>query len=327
MKIFIYNYRDDEQEFYDKFSKTYNVELGKCYDYPSLENAELVKGYEGISILVSDMNAEILQKFYDMGVRYITTRSVGYDHFDLKKAKELNLKISTTPYSSNTVANYAIMLMLMCCRKAKYIMDSSSVQDFSLNGKRGIELSDCTIGVIGAGKIGKTVIHNLNGFGSKILVNSAYESDDVKNYAEYVDMDTLLSQSDIITLHSSAKKENYHLINEESINKMKDGVTIINTSRGSLIDTGALINGIESGKIGAAGLDVIEDEFGLYYLNLESKIIKKRELAVLKGFPNVIVTPHIAFYTNESISDMIENAIKGCCLFKDGKKNPHEVIY
>lgn len=326
MKIFIYNYKDDEQEFYDKFSKKYGVELGKCYEYPSLENVNMTKGYEGVSILVSDMNAEMLQKFHDMGVKYITTRSVGYDHFDLKKAKELNLKISTTPYSPNTVANYAIMLMLMCCRKAKYIMDSSFVQDFSLNGKRGKELSDCTVGVIGAGKIGKTVIHNLSGFGCKVLTYSGHQSDEVKKYAEYVDLDTLLSKSDIITLHGSAKKENFHLINEETLKKMKDGVIIINTARGSLIDTEALIDSIESGKVGAAGLDVIEDEFGLYYVNLASKIIKKKELSILKSFPNVIVTPHIAFYTNESISDMIENAIKGCCLFAEGKPNPYEVV-
>lgn len=326
MKIFIYNYKDDEKEFFDKFSKEFGVELGKCYDYPSLENVHMLKGYEGASIYVTDMNAEMLQRFHDMGIKYITSRSVGYDHFDLKKAKELNLKISTTPYSPNTVANYAIMMMLMCCRKAKYVMDSSSVQDFSLNGKRGKEISDCTIGVIGAGKIGKTVIHNLSGFGCKVLTFSAHESDEVKKYAEYVDLDTLLSKSDIITLHSSAKKENFHLINEETIKKMKDGVIIVNTARGSLVDTKALIDGIESGKVGSAGLDVIEDEFGLYYANLASKIINKKELAILKSFPNVIVTPHIAFYTDESISDMIKNGIKGCCLFAEGKTNPHEVV-
>ncbi len=326
MKIFIYNYKDDEQGFYDKFSKKYGVELGKCYDYPSLENVNMLKGYEGVSIYVTDMNAEMLQRFHDMGVKYITTRSVGYDHFDLKKAKELNIKISTTPYSPNTVANYAIMMMLMCCRKAKYVMDSSFIQDFSLNGKRGKEISDCTVGVIGTGKIGKTVIEHLSGFGCKIIAYDIYQSDDVKKNAEYVDMDTLLSDSDIVTFHAPSTKENYHLINEDSLTRMKDGVIIVNTARGSLVDTKALIDGIESGKVGAAGLDVIEDEFGLYYVNLASKIIKKKELSILKSFPNVIVTPHIAFYTDESTSDMIENGIKGCCLFAEGKPNPYEVV-
>ena len=136
MKIFIYNYRDDEKVFIDKFSKKYNVELGVSYDYPSLENAELARGYEGMSFYVMDMNAQLLQKFYDMGVRYITSRSVGFEHIDMQKARELGLKVSTVAYSPNTVANYAIMLMLMCCRKAKYIMQTSAVQDFSLAGKK-----------------------------------------------------------------------------------------------------------------------------------------------------------------------------------------------
>lgn len=326
MKIFIYNYRDDESIFYEKFSRKYNVELGKCYDYPSVENAHLAQGYEGISVLVSDMNAEVLQKFHDAGVKYITSRSVGFDHFDIAKARELKLKISTVEYSPNTVANYAIMLMLMCCRKAKYIMNSSSIQDFSLSGKRGVEISDRTIGVIGTGKIGKRVIRHLSGFGCKIVAYSPHESEEVKEFVEYVDLDTLLRVSDIVTLHAPSKKENHHLINEDTLSIMKDGVIIINTARGSLIDSEALIKGIEKGKIGAAGLDVIENEFGLYYINHSTGIVCNRELAVLKSFPNVVVTPHTAFYTDESISDMIENAIKGCCLFKEGKPNPFEVV-
>lgn len=326
MKIFIYNYKDDEKEFFDRFGKQYGVELGFCYDYPSMENAELTRGYEGISIYVTDMNAAILQKFHDMGVKYITSRSVGFEHFDLAKARELGLKISTVTYSPNTVANYAIMLMLMCCRKAKHIMSSSAVQDFSLAGKRGKEISNCTIGVIGTGKIGSTVIRHLSGFGSRLIAYDLYQSEEVRQYAEYVDLETLLKTSDIVTFHAPSTNENYHLISRETLKIMKDGVIIINTARGSLIDTEALIEGIESGKVGAAGLDVIENEYGLYYVNLAGKTIKNRELAVLKSFPNVIVTPHTAFYTNESTSDMIEHGIKGCCLFAEGKPNPFEVV-
>lgn len=325
MKIFTYNYRDDESKFYDQFCKVYDVELGISRDYPSLDNAELARGYEGLSVLVSDMNAELLQKFYDVGVRYITTRSVGFEHFDLKKAKELGLKISTVAYSPSTVANYAIMLMLMCCRKAKYIFESSGIQDFSLNGKRGVELSDRTIGIIGTGKIGSTVIKHLSGFGCKLIAYDVYQSEEVKKYAEYVSLDQLLKTADILSFHVPPREDTYHLINEESLKTMKDGVIIINTARGPLIDSEALIKGIESGKVGAAGLDVVEKEFGLYYVNLASQVIDNRELAILKSFPNVIVTPHTAFYTDEAISEIIENAIKGCCLFAEGKANPFEV--
>ena len=325
MKLFAYNYADDEKLFWDKFAQEYNVELGYSKDYATLETAELAKGYEAISIYLTDMNATILQKFHDLGVKYIATRSVGYNHFDMDKVRELGLKVSITPYSTNSVANYAIMLMLMCARKAKQIISGMDVQNFSLTGKRGVELSISTVGVVGTGKIGRTLIKHLSGFGCKILAYGTSEYDEVKEYAQYVDLDTLLRESDIISLHVPAKKENIYMIDKEAIQKMKDGVIIINTSRGEIIDTAALLDGIESGKIGAAGLDVIEEEFGLYYHNLSTQVIKNRNLAILKSFPNVIVTPHISFYTHQAISNQIENSIKGCCLFAEGKDNPFEV--
>jgi lactate dehydrogenase-like 2-hydroxyacid dehydrogenase len=327
MKIFVYNYRDDEAEFFDEYSKKYGAEIGFTKDYPSMENAELVKGYEGLSIIVSNMNAEILQKFHDFGKKYITSRSVGFEHFDLAKAKELGLRFSTVAYSSNSVANYAIMLMLMSCRKVKNIIDRHAVQDFTLEGKRGIEISESTIGIIGTGKIGKTVIEHLSGFGCKMLAYDIYPNEKVKKHAAYVDLDTLLRQADIITFHTPSTPENYHLLNDEALAKMKDGAIAVNIARGTLIDTEVLIRGLESGKVGAAALDVLENEFGLYYLNLAAKVINNREMAVLKSFPNVILTPHTAFYTDtdQAVSDMVENAIRGCCLFKEGKGNPFEV--
>jgi len=325
MKLFAYNYAADDKVFWETSAKKYNVELGYSEDYPSLENAEQLKGYEAASIYVTDMNAALLQKFYDMGIKYIATRSVGYNHFDMGKVRELGLKISISPYSQNSVANYTIMLMLMCCRKAKQIISGMDVQNFSLAGKRGVELSISTVGIIGTGKIGRTLIKHLSGFGCKILAYGTSEWDEVKGYAQYVDLDTLLRESDIISLHVPAKKENIHMINKEAMQKMKDGVILINTARGEIVDTAALIDGIESGKIGAAGLDVIEEEYGLYYHNLSTKVINNRNLAVLKSFPNVIVTPHLAFYTEQAISDMIENSIKGCLLFSQGKENPFEV--
>lgn len=325
MKIFIYNYKEDERAYFEEYSKKYGVELGTYEGYPSLENAEMLKGYEGVSIYVTDMNARMLQKFHDMGVKYITTRSVGFDHFDLEKAKELGIKISTTPYSPNSVANYAIMLILMACRKARHIIERSQMQDFTLAGKRGKDISEATVGVIATGKIGKTVIKHLSGFGCRLLAYDLYESDEVKEYAEYVDLDTLYREADIITMHAPSTEENYHLINAESLAKMKDGVILVNCARGTLIDTEALVSGLESGKVGAAALDVIENEFGLYYNSFVSQAMNNRELALLRSFPNVILTPHTAFYTDESAKEMAENAIKGCVLFAEGKKNPFEV--
>jgi len=217
------------------------------------------------------------------------------------------------------------MLILMAVRKIKLIMERSNVQDLSLMGIQGKELPNLTIGVIGTGKIGRTVINYLSGFGCKILAHDIYENDEVKSNAEYVKLDNLLKDSDIITLHMPATEGNYHIINKKAIKLMKNGVFIVNTARGSLINTNDLIQGIESKKIGGAALDVIEQESNIYYSDLKGETLKNRNLAVLNSFPNVIITPHAAFYTDQAVSDMIENSIKSCILFSENKENPWEI--
>jgi len=326
MKIFVYNYRDDEAEFFEKYSKEYGVKLGYTREYPSMENAGLTEGYDALSVIVSDMNGELLTRFHELGIKSITTRSIGYEHFDLEKAKELGIKISNVSYSADSVANYAIMMMLMCCRKAKHLLERSSVQDYSLPGKIGKEISNCTIGIVGTGRIGASVLKHLSGFGSRLIAYDIYENPSVKEYARYVTKDELIEQSDIISFHVPATEENYHFVNSETVARMKDGVILINTARGSLVDTEALIRGLESGKISAAGLDVLEQEFGLYYHNLTGQVINNRQLAILRSFPNVMITPHTAFYTEQAISDMVEISIRGNCLFAEGKENPWEIV-
>lgn len=330
MKIFIYNYRDfDEKPFFEKHCKEYGVEYEYTPEYPTLENIEenlRGKGYEALSIIVYNMSAPILEKLYDVGIRHISSRSVGVDHFDLQKAKELGMTISNTPYSPNSVANYAIMLMLMCCRSMKHIMDRNNVQDFSLKGKLGKELSISTVGVIGTGKVGSTVVEHLSGFGCKIICYDIYQNDRVKEIAEYVDdINTIYREADIITLHVPSLPENYHMIGKEQLDMMKDGVILVNTARGDAFDTYALIEAIESGKIHAAGLDVVENEHGLYYVDLMGKPLDKRELGLLRAFPNVIITPHTAFYTEQASSNMVENSIKGLVCELQGKENPFRI--
>lgn len=326
MRIFVYNYRkDDEAEFFDIFSKQYGVTLGICEKTPTVETAMLAKGYDCVSIITSKIDAAILEKFKEIGVRFISTRTIGYDHIDLERAKELGIKVGNATYSPSSVADYAIMLILMSLRKMKLIMNRANYQNFGLDGVRGRELPRLTVGVIGTGKIGRCLIEHLSGFGCKILAFDLYESEEVKKYATYVSFDELLKNSDILTLHAPSTEENFHLINEESIKKMKDRVVIINTARGNLIDSSALIGAIESGKIGAAALDVVENESHIYYKDYNTKIITNRELSLLKSFPNVILTPHTAFYTDQAVSDMVENSIKSCCLFLEGEDNPWEV--
>ncbi|NSB16067.1 D-isomer specific 2-hydroxyacid dehydrogenase family protein [Clostridium beijerinckii] len=325
MRILAYSHRRDETQYFEEFSKKYNVEVVLCNEEPSLETAPLAKGFDCISIITTNINSELLEKFHELGVKFISTRTIGYDHIDLKKAKELGVRVGNVTYSPNSVADYTIMLILMAVRKVKLIMERSNVQDFSLRGIQGKELPNLTIGVVGTGKIGRTVIKHLSGFGCKILAHDIYENDEVKSNAEYVDLENLFKYSDIITLHMPATEENYHIINKKAIKLMKNGVFIINTARGSLINTNDLIQGIESKKIGGAALDVIEQESNIYYSDLKGEALKNRNLAILKSFPNVIITPHAAFYTDQAVSDMIENSIKSCILFSENKENPWEI--
>lgn len=181
-------------------------------------------------------------------------------------------------------------------------------------------------GVLGTGRIGRAVIRDLSGFGCRILAYDKYENEAVKEYAQYADLDTIYRECGLITLHMPLLDDNFHLIDKEAIGKMKDGVVIVNTARGGLIDTKALIEGIERGKVGAAGLDVIEDEFGMYYYDRKSDVLSKRDLYILRGFPNVVVTPHMAFYTDQAVSDMVRHSIESCILHAQGKEDPWTVV-
>jgi len=217
------------------------------------------------------------------------------------------------------------MLMLMACRNLPYILEKSKLQDFSLKGKIGKELSRCTVGVVGTGKIGETVIRHLSSFGCRLLAYDLYPKASLEGLAEYTSLKTLYAKSDIITLHVPGTAENTHMVDAGAIRSMKDGVILVNAARGSLIDTDALIEGLESGKIGYAALDTIEEEAGLYYLNREGDILGNRHRSILSGFPNVILSPHMAFYTEEAVEDMVRNAVYGLIQFEKGEENPFAV--
>lgn len=326
MKIFAYALRPyDEQAYFEQICQANGVEYGFTSEYPSLDNVELARGYDAITIITNLMYPEILDRFHEVGVKYIATRSIGYDHIDVAYANSIGIRATHVSYSPNSVANYTIMLMLMACRKIDYIMEKAKVNDFGLQGKMGRELSLSTIGVIGTGKIGEAVVRHLSGFGCRILAYDLYEKDSIKEIATYVSLDTLYRESDIITLHVPGLEENYHMINAETFAKMKDNVILINAARGMLVDTDALIDALNSGKVDFAALDTFEDEQGLYYLNFEQKPLDNKTLALLKGMPNVLLSPHMAFYTDQAVSDMVGNAIKGLLYFEKEEENPFEV--
>ena len=212
------------------------VEYASVGDKPTPENAGLAEGYDAVSIITTPVDEEILTIWKECGVKCVSTRTVGFDHVDRRAAGKLGITVCNATYPPNGVANYTIMLMLMCCRKMKPIMMRADVQDYTLPGKIGVEISNSTVGVIGTGKIGRTVLEHLKGFGCRLLAFDLYPSKEVAEYAEYVDLDTLYKESDIISLHMPSTAENFHMINTDTIAKMKDGVIIINTARGNLID-------------------------------------------------------------------------------------------
>ncbi|MBQ7463896.1 MAG: lactate dehydrogenase [Lachnospiraceae bacterium] len=326
MRLFFYALRDhDEIHYLEECAEKYDFEYGLTSEYPSPDNLDLAKGYEAVSIITNPLGPEMLDRMKELGVKYITTRSIGYEHIDVVHAYSIGLKVAHVTYAPESVADYTIMMMLIACRKMPYIMQGATVQNFSLKGKIGREISASTIGVLGTGNIGATVVKHLSGFGCRILMNDVYEKDELRVYGNYVDKETIYKQSDIITLHVPAYADNYHMVDSKAIDTMKDGVIIVNCARGSLIDTSALISALCSGKVGFAALDTIENEAGLYYLDRSGDILDNPDRAVLLSMPNVYLTPHMAFYTERTVSDMINNACIGLLNFEKGIENPFEV--
>ncbi|MCR5778206.1 MAG: lactate dehydrogenase [Lachnospiraceae bacterium] len=323
MRLFAFAIREyDEKIYLEQICSELNIEYGYTSDYPSLNNLQLAKGYDAISIITNPIDSKMLDILKEYGIKAISTRSIGYDHIDYNYAKEIGIKICNVSYSPNSVANYTIMMILMACRKIDYIMKKCALQDFSLNGNCGRELSLSTVGVIGTGRIGEALIKHLSGFGCRILAYDLYEKESVKQYAEYVNLDELYAQSDIISLHVPGLPENNHMICAESISKMKDGVILVNAARGMLIDTPALIDGLNSGKIGFAALDTFENEKGLYYLSYQDKVLNNKDFHLLSGMPNVMLSPHMAFYTDEAVSDMVANSVKGLLSAVNNEESP-----
>lgn len=326
MKMMAFNVREDERDFFLKYAKKYGLELEITPLIATEENAAMAKGCDCIStITTGKVTEDILKIWKACGVHTVSTRSIGFDHIDLDAAKRLNITISNVSYSSASVADYAVMMLLMACRKMNLVMKRYIGQDYSLSGVRGKDLCSMTVGVVGTGKIGEEVIKRLKGFGCKVLAYSVHQKESVKENADYVSLKELFAKCDAITLHTAATRATYHMVNRDTLKMMKDGVILVNTARGSVIDSEALIEGLESGKVGAAALDVVDNEMTVYYRDMKGCVTGHRDMAILSSMPNVIMTPHTAFFTDQAISDMVENSIKGCLAELNGTENPWKV--
>ena len=324
MNIRVYELREDERDAYERARAGIpaDVTLSCTSEALSAGNIDSLGGAEGIVVVnKSPLNAQALELLADHGVRYIATRTIGFNHIDLDAAHRLGIRVCNTTYPPYGVAEFAVMLMLVALRKYKPAMWRQQVNDYSLSGLKGRELRTLTVGVMGTGRIGRAVIDNLRGFGCKVIAYDPFQNAELaaSGACTYVDLDTLYAESDLITVHMPLNEQTRGIIGAEAIGKMKDGVALVNVSRGELMDMQALVDGIESQKIGSLAMDVFAGEDGIYHVNRMNDILANQTMAYLRQFPNVVLTQHIAFYTDIDVDYMVEEGIKGVIAMERGE--------
>ena len=275
-------------------------------------NVELALGDRCISVgHQTRVTNPTLRALGDAGVRYLSTRSIGTDHIDVRYAESVGIRVEGVTYSPDSVADYTLMLMLMAVRHAKSVICRADTHDYRLHDVRGRELRDLTVGVVGTGRIGSAVLDRLQGFGCRVLTHDSRP----RSFTEHVPLDELLQHSDIVTLHTPLTPDTHHLLDRRRIERMLPGAIVVNTGRGALLDTDALVSALEGGRLGGAALDVLEGEEGVFYADCRDRAIDST-LRRLQAMPNVIVSPHTAFSTDHAVSDMVENSLINCVRFE-----------
>ena len=328
MKIIAYSARQDELPYFERFAKEFGIEYATTTKELTGETAKLARGFDAISTYTS--NGKINEAWgvlEELGVKYATVRTAGYDGIDLEVVKNHGIKLSNVPqYSPSAIAEFAVTLTLAVLRKLPLALRRSRVQDFSVEGLLGRELNQMTVGIIGTGRIGLTTAKVFNAFGANVIGYDVYKNDKANEVLTYKDdLNDLFAEADIISLHVPLTAENKHLINRESLSKMKDGVIIINTARGGHIDGQALRDALVEGKVAAAGLDVYEYEEGLLKKDLSSEIIQDQVYRDLAGLPNVIMTPHVAFNTDVAVRNMVKMSTENLIHFVSAGTNDNEL--
>lgn len=324
MKITAYEVRPDEKDYLLAAAQQEQIEITLVQGPMTQDNIDRAEGADGITILGdTKMDAALIEETAKRRIRVVATRTIGYDHIDLNAAKSNGVHVCNGYYDPDGVAEYTVMLILMSLRNYKQALFRGNANDYSLGGLIGRELRNLTVGIIGTGKIGQKVAQNLQGFGCRILAYSRRQNADPALGIEYCSLEELYAKSDIISLHTPLSNQTRYMIDKKAIDQMKDGVILINCARGELMRVDDIIEGIETRKIGALGLDVIEYEEGIYHMDRRSDILANRNMAYLRQFPNVTMTQHIAFYTEEAVKSMAESGIVNVvkCLKKQDNPN------
>ncbi|MBP3041613.1 lactate dehydrogenase [Bacillaceae bacterium Marseille-Q3522] len=310
VNVTCYGVRDVEVEFFNKLNKyDYNLTIVKS----SLndETIEKAKNADAVIIRAScKANGENIKKLAGYGVKYVLTRTVGFNHVDLNAAKENDIKVARVPaYSPNAIAELAVTLSMMLLRHTAHATARTKVKDMTIDSFMfSKEIRNCTVGILGAGRIGLTAAKLFKGLGAKLVAYDIFQSDQAKEVVEFLPLDEVLATSDVISMHLPyIKGENYHMVNGDFLNKMKDGAILVNTSRGELQDAEAILKAVESGKLGGYGTDVFENETTIFFKNWQEKPLPNLTVEKLISlYPKVLVTPHIGSYTDQAVTNMVE---------------------
>ncbi|WP_063725741.1 NAD(P)-dependent oxidoreductase [Cryptosporangium arvum] len=313
-RIAIYGCGPDEADAFRAMAPRFGVEPIVIEAPVGAGNSGLAAGSRCVSVdHRTRLTAPVLRALSRAGVGYVSTRSVGVDHIDTGFAARAGIVVGTVPYSPDSVADYTLMLMLMAVRNAKAMVLRAEVHDYRLNDVRGRELRDLTIGVVGTGRIGSAVITRLSGFGARILAHDVARDDSVP-------LDDLLRESDLVTLHVPLTAATRHLLDRARLDRCKPGVILVNTARGALLDTEALLAALESGRVAGAALDVVDGEDGIFSEDRRDTPIGNKPLLRLQELPTVVVSPHTAYYTDHGLRDVVENTLVNCRNFESGEQ-------
>lgn len=323
-KIAFFDTKPYDKVWFDKLNTEFEIKYIESKLTP--DTAHAARGCKAVVVFVNDtINSEVIDVLCEIGVKLIALRCAGYNNVDLKYAKDKINIVRVPVYSPYAIAEHTMALLLSVNRKIPRAFIRTRDFNFSLNGLIGFDLHGKTAGIIGTGQIGRIFIDICKGFGMKVIAYDPYPAEGYD--IEYVSFDKLLAESDVISLHCPLTTETRYIINETSITKMKDGVVILNTSRGQLIDTDALLQALKDKKIRGAGLDVYEEETELFFEDYSSTIIQDDVLSLLVSLPNVIMTSHQAFLTDEALQKIAEVTLFNLKQFFNGEALQNSVVY
>lgn len=330
MKIAFFDSKPYDRPSFDKYGKEYGVTFKYFETKLNEDTVELAQGYDGVCAFVNDtVNAEVIDRLSQMGIEVLALRCAGFNNVDMKHAFGRLHVLRVPAYSPYAVAEHTIAMLLTSIRRIHKAYIRSRDFNFSLSGLTGFDLHGKTVGVIGTGRIGRVFIDICRGFGMRVLAYDKFPAKGLDNgdTVRYVPLEELFANSDIISLHCPLTEDTHHIIDEEALSKCKRGIVLLNTSRGALVDAEALLQGIKSRKVGAACLDVYEEESELFFEDNSGHILEDDTLARLISMPNVIVTSHQAFLTEEALENIAETTVKNITGFFETKQCPNELCY